>query len=58
MEARLGGVPGATDGAVEIQILYNGELMLAQRWPERGVAVEQASRKLQELLLSGWATHW
>ncbi len=58
MEALLYGAPGGPEGAVEVKILYNGEPMLAQRWSERRLAIEEAGRRLEELLLSGWATHW
>lgn len=43
---------------VEVQFLYNGELAYGRRWTTRGLAVDEASDKHQELERAGWTAHW
>ena len=46
----------ATD--VELKFLYDGELLLARRWPTRELAVAHAEERLRDLQRAGWNTHW
>jgi len=50
---------GAADRAgVELQFYYDGQLLLASRWPTRQDALADASIRLRELQRAGWNTHW
>jgi hypothetical protein len=49
---------GSGSGPVEIEFLYNGQPVHAHRLPDRALALEEASSKLEELVVAGWATHW
>jgi hypothetical protein len=45
-------------GSVEIEFLYNGQSIHTHHLPDRALAIEEASSKLAELVVSGWARHW
>ena len=55
MDARLVERPS---GGVEVQYLKDGALFVSTEWPSRETGVADANRRLKELLLAGWATHW
>jgi hypothetical protein len=46
------------DGAFELRILYDGEVILTRTWPARESALAQASRILKDIQRAGWNTHW
>ncbi len=46
------------DRRVELQFLFNGELVYRRRWSRRANAVAEATDKRAELERSGWTAHW
>jgi len=45
-------------GDVELQYFYEGQLVIATRWPTRDAAIGDATARLRELQRVGWNTHW
>ena len=43
---------------VELRFLYNGERAYGRRWPNRALAVQEATEKRAELEREGWVFHW
>jgi hypothetical protein len=56
IDARLHDPADGSD--VELQFLYEGELMLAQSWPTRERAIAHAAERLRDLQRAGWNPHW
>jgi hypothetical protein len=48
----------ADSPAVEVQLFYDGALIITRRWPTRTEALACAADQLQELQRAGWVTHW
>lgn len=46
------------DRRVELQFLFNAELVYRRRWSRRAPAVAAATDKRGELERSGWTAHW
>lgn len=42
----------------ELRFFYDGALVSSRVWPTREEAVADADRRLRDLQLAGWNTHW
>jgi hypothetical protein len=47
-----------SNGGLEVQFFYNGELAYARRLPSRILAVAEADAKRSALEREGWVFHW
>ena len=47
-----------TPPGTEIHYVYDGALIYRRHWPTRALALTDATERLRELQLAGWATHW
>jgi hypothetical protein len=56
VDAELRGAAGVDE--VELRYLYDGEKAYRRRWPNRALAVREASEKRADLEREGWVFHW
>jgi hypothetical protein len=58
VDAQLRSVDEGDAAAVEIRLLYNGELSYKRVCPTREAAIAEAAAKRAELEREGWIPHW
>jgi hypothetical protein len=47
-----------SEGVVQLQYLYDGELLYTSRHPTRTAAEADAVARLRDLQRAGWSVHW